>query len=373
MCTLASSSRPQRDGQRRPQLISLLEATANERRDLPLNGFDDRIVAWAIQSGLGPLFYRTAKQAPGNTACRYWNPLKAADLTAQVVIGDQLEAMAEIIDACRGQLPSLTLLKGISIADECYPETHLRLMRDLDFMIERQFFPTVKGLLERLGYRQQCDTPAEQYETHHHAAPFYHREKRVWVEVHHALLSPQRRASKAMVFQPENVFAQLRASDFRGRQVRRLSSELQLVYLATHWAQDFNRIGSLIAVMDTLYLLKHAGNEFRWDWVVNSVHGSIVATYLYLLLSYMDLYQLIRVAPEILSELFLSQTSFGRASLKAAHAIIDRYFVTGQEFGLLSERTVRIVWNTLMLPGPPWRNLMLTPINLSLPYYCRIR
>ena len=42
-------------------------------------------------------------------------------------------------------------------------------------------------------------------------------------------------------------------------EVRRLSLELQLVYLASHWAQDFTRIGGLVALADTIYLLKHAG------------------------------------------------------------------------------------------------------------------
>src|SRR2546427_3485229 len=32
-------------------------------------------------------------------------------------------------------------LKGISIAEECYPEPHLRLMRDLDFLIQKKSLP----------------------------------------------------------------------------------------------------------------------------------------------------------------------------------------------------------------------------------------
>lgn len=48
-------------------------------------------------------------------------------------------------------------------------------------------------------------------------------------------------------------------------EVRRLSLELQLVYLASHWAQDFIRIGGLVALADTIYLLKHAGADFQWE------------------------------------------------------------------------------------------------------------
>src|ERR687897_3778 len=114
-------SRAARIRWRRPELVSLLEAISSERGDLSLNPFNAGTVAWAIQSGLGPLFYRAVKDNPNNSASPHWSALKAADLTARVVVGDHLEAMVEIVDACRGQLPPITLLKGISIAEECYP------------------------------------------------------------------------------------------------------------------------------------------------------------------------------------------------------------------------------------------------------------
>jgi hypothetical protein len=45
--------------------------------------------------------------------------------------------------------------------------------------------------------------------------------------------------------------------------------------------------------------------------------------------------------PQVLRELFMAQPSFGKLNLKAAHAIIDRYYVAGREFGpLLSERNI---------------------------------
>jgi hypothetical protein len=352
---------------RKPQLISLLEAISSGRTDLSLNAFDDRIVGWAIQSGLGPLFYRAVKDNPNNLACPHWYALKAADLTARVVTGDHLEAMGEILDACRGQVLPLTLLKGISIAEECYSEPHLRLMRDLDFLVQKESLPSVKATLKQIGYRQRCDNSTRMYETHHHAAPFFHEEKNVWVEVHHSLLSPKREASRDRIFQPETILCQSRPSQFQGREVRRLSFELQLVYLATHWAQDFRRVGGMVGVVDAIYLLKQAGDELCWDWIVNSVRGSIAATYLYLLLSYLDRYRLVEIDPEILHELFLTQPSFGKISLEAAHAIVDRYSVAGARLGRLNERFVTIAWKTLTLPGPaPW-SLMRAPLDLFVP------
>ena len=158
------------------------------------------------------------------------------------------------------------------------------------------------------------------------------------------------------------------------REVRRLSLELQLIYLASHWAQDFARIGGLVALADTIYLLKHAGADFSWEWILSAVYRSVPATYLYLLLSYMVRYDLVTIGPEIMHELSISQRSFGSLSLKTIHRMIDDYFVRATEFGpLLSERTVGIIWKTLMLPGPTLRKLVLIPVNLSLPQYCRIQ
>jgi Uncharacterised nucleotidyltransferase len=373
----SGSTRPQRKiaqiSSKRPQLISALEAISSGRTDLPLDQLDASAVAWAIQSGFGPLLYRAVYQNPQSSISSHWSSLKAADLTARIVMAEHFEAVGEIIDACGRSVPSLTLLKGISISEECYPEPHLRLMRDVDLLIEKESLSTVKTTLQQLGYRQRSEGAAH-YRTHHHAEPFFHEEKQVWVEVHHALFSPHRRAASAWVFSPQNIAAQLRPSRFQGREVRRLSLELQIIYLAAHWAQDFARVGGMVALADTIYLLKHAGDELSWEWVLSAVYRSLPATYLYLLLSYLKRFDLVEIAPEIIRELSLSQRSFGNLGLKTIHNMIDRYFMAPTRFGpMLSERTVAIIWRTLILPGPIVPKLMLIPLNLSLPQYCRIQ
>jgi hypothetical protein len=358
---------------RRPQLISLLEAISSNREDLALDGFDAATVAWAIQSGLGPLMFRAVRRNPQNAANSHWSSLKAADLTARIVIGEHFQAAREIADACRASLPPLTLLKGISISEQCYPEPHLRLMRDIDLLVAKESLSTVASALHELGY-QQLSNSAARYEKHHHLEPFFHQEKQVWVEAHHGLFSAERRAGSAKLFSRESVAAQSQPSRFQGTEVCRLSLELQLVYLASHWAQDFTRIGGLVALADAIYLLKHAGANFSWDWILTAVNRSIPATYLYLLLSYMVRYDLVKIAPEVIQELSLSQRSFGRLGVKTIHRMIDDYLVKATGFGpLLSERSAGIIWKTLILPGPTLPKLALIPVNLSLPQSCRIQ
>jgi hypothetical protein len=35
------------------------------------------------------------------------------------------------------------LLKGISISEQCYPEPHLRLMRDVDLLVAKESLSTI--------------------------------------------------------------------------------------------------------------------------------------------------------------------------------------------------------------------------------------
>ncbi|HWP58357.1 MAG TPA: nucleotidyltransferase family protein [Candidatus Acidoferrales bacterium] len=359
---------------RRPALLALLEASARGRGDLSLQRFDPGEVAWAIETGLGPLFFRAVRDRRENSAAPGWSWLKGADLTARVIGGDQIQAMAEILDALSGKAPPVTLLKGISIAEEFYPEAHLRVMRDLDFLVPEESLPAVEAELGALGYEKGTNLAAERYRRHHHSAPLYHPERKIWVEVHRALFAPDRRASAVGIFQPKSLFAQRRESDFHGRPVYRLSPELQLAYLAAHWAQEFHRVGSVTALVDAIYLLKGAGARFAWERLLRWVQGNVAATYLYLLLSYLERHRLVEVAPDVMRDLFNQQCSFGRSALRLAHALIDRFLVGGRSFGpLMSQRNVTIVWKTLLLPGPAARNWLLAPINLSLPFSYRIQ
>jgi hypothetical protein len=75
-----------------PQLISL-EAISSDREDLALDEFDAITVAWAIRNGLGPLLYRAVRRNAQGLANSDWTSLKAADLTARIVIGEHFQAL----------------------------------------------------------------------------------------------------------------------------------------------------------------------------------------------------------------------------------------------------------------------------------------
>jgi len=86
------------------------------------------------------------------------------------------------------------------------------------------------------------------------------------------------------------------------------------------------------------------------------------------MLAYRQRYQLIHVPSEVLHGLFVRQHAFGRLNYTIMRRLIDRYLAEGRAFGrVLSCRNLAILWKTLLVPGPPLRNLMLVPWNVSLP------
>jgi hypothetical protein len=357
-----------------PPTVSLLQAAARGRTDLKLATFEAAAIRWALRTGLGPLLCWATKADPEATASPWWPLLRGADLTARVLSAEQREAMCDILDACAGSVPPLTLLKGVSIADQYYPASHLRPMRDLDVLVDRAAVPIVEARLSALGYRPQAQAAAESYANHHHSVPLVHPERGIWVEVHHGLFPPASRAGAAPVFSPQHVSSQLQPSEFCGREVRRLSDELQLVYIATHWAREFRWVGGWLALLDVLFLLARAGGRLDWQRVFSWSCQTVAGTSLYLLLSYLAKHRLSAIEPAILQALRQRQRAFHPVSLAIAHAVVDRYLATGSGARTaFAMRTIDILWRTLLLPGAAWRNLLLVPGCMLLPWRLRMR
>ena len=280
-------------------------------------------------------------------------------MAGRVIADEQLRAVEDIIQACEGQTPPLTLLKGMSICAQHYPERHLRPMRDIDILVDQEAVPIVEAQLYRLGYLQPSAYPPEWLEGSHHIAPMRHPDTGIWVEVHRKLFSSNSEVSSEWVFGPQNLRAERIATECQGRPVNRFSDELQLVYIATHWALGFMRVGGVVAMLDLIYLLRNS-RAIRWERIFKWLDDSCAATYVYLLLSYLARHHLVDIEPGVLDNLFRRQRSFGRMNLAVLHSILDRYVVDGYQFSWLrSERNINRVWNNLLLPGRPSRNALL--------------
>jgi hypothetical protein len=341
-----------------PSLKLLLRAAVEDRTDLVLGDFRPEQIRWAVDSGLGPLLRRATAGDLEARKSPLWPLVEGADLTARVMAGERLDAADELIRACEGRTLPLTLLKGISICEQFYPEPHLRFMGDIDVLAEPTSAPIVEACLLELGYRRRSKYPSEFYEAHHHLTPLFHPRTRVWVEIHRGLFPVHSRVGAERAFGLANVAAELRPSTFRTHPVNRLSDELQVVYIASHWAFGLRRVGGIVGMLDLVYLLGRS-RALRWPRIFEWLNGSLASTYVYVLLSYLSDHRLVALAPDVLGELFARQRSFGRANLKVLHALLDRYVTEGREFGaLVSARNFGILWKELQWPRSPSGNAL---------------
>jgi Uncharacterised nucleotidyltransferase len=349
-----------------PSLLALLWAAHRDRDDLALAAFSESQIKWAVATGLGPLLRQAVACDPKAPASPYWPLVHGADLTAQVLAAEQLEATAEIIDACHPRLPPLTLLKGISICEEHYPTPHLRPMRDIDVLVPEAVVPDVEAILHNLGYREHLEQQVEFYRNHHHSVPLVHPRTGIWVEVHRRLAPSRHWLSGGDAFRPEYVRSSIRPSTFRGLPVNRLSDELQVPYIASHWALSsklIRDVGGMIAMLDLIYLLKRA--PLRWDEILTHLDGSVASAHLYLLLDYLYRYRLVEVPAEVIGRLVRMQRCLDRTGRVILHWIVDRYVVGGRRYGgLMTARNIEIAWKTLLWPGSPLGNLARVPWNL---------
>lgn len=113
--------------------------------------------------GLGPILYAQLKrrglidQVPATVA----KALKQA-YTSQLLIEDlrqlELRRIARALE--KNALPSL-IVKGAAFAYTLYPEPHLRMRGDTDFLISEPSRQAVARVLESLGYSRELQIPGE--------------------------------------------------------------------------------------------------------------------------------------------------------------------------------------------------------------------
>jgi hypothetical protein len=345
-----------------PALIRLLHAAGQDRADLSLGDFSANEIRWAVATGLGPWLLRCTARDPEAKASSLWPLVHGADLTARMIVADQLDTLEEIVVECEGHVPPLTLLKGISVCERYYPAPHLRAMGDLDILVDPGDVAAVESRLLGLGYRR--DSPLEDWAMSHHTAPLIHPDRRVWVEIHHRLMPPTSHIGADPAFDLDTVAAARRPSTFRGRPVHHLSPDMELVYFATHWGYWLRPTRAMFGVLDVIRLLG-AEPTLSWEAVFGRLRGSVAAMHVYLLLSYLHRRGLARIEGDLLRDLFRYQTVLGRINLATLHVLVDQYVIGGRPFGpIVSRQRFDTIWTTLVVPRRPALNLLATVLKL---------
>ena len=182
------------------------------------------------------------------------------------------------------------------------------------------------------------------------------------MEVHRGLFPPASPLGRDRLFRRETLEQERQPSTFHGHAVFRLSPELQLVYIAAHWAMGFQPIGGLIALLDATYLLQQTAGALDWGRLLAWLEGSAAAAPLYLLLTYLDASHLVDLPSEVLPQLRTRQHALSPTRLALGHWLVHQYFVAGHPSGRILSNYGWILWLTLLFgPGALAAKLLRAP------------
>jgi hypothetical protein len=289
-------------------------------------------------------------------------------MVAQLTMSDALDALEEMLAASADIAREIILLKGISTCQYLYPMPHLRTMGDIDLLVPVHSQQRFETLLFDLGYRQQSNRSAGYYETHHHSMPFFHPARKIWVEVHTALFSNTDAASDP-VFSPSHVRSQTVPITFRGNATNRLNPEQEMIYIATHWALERKCFaGGVLPFVDLALLIRRHGHALDWENVCGRLRDSRAASYLYLMLRFLEKHDVVSIPAPVMRQLsVVQQYSLGRNET-LLHGMIESYSMRGKPFGrVTTEATLGIIWDTLLTPQAAWKNVLKIPGNILFP------
>jgi Uncharacterised nucleotidyltransferase len=332
-----------------------------------VDGVSDHQLRYVREAGLAPLLYRAVANSIGRLPTDMRDALLSADLTAQVRHGNLADTANDVIDVCGDMKVPVTLLKGISISEQLYPLPHLRPMGDIDILVPEDAGETVESALRRRGYVPLLNHKLD--EESYHLVPLLHPEWGVWVEVHTGLFPERASLRRNLLFSPSHLAAESVVSMFHGRQVIRLSRELQLVYVASSWIRDLSTDEShpsfVPPLLDAIYLLKASRQELDWERLLSCLDNEMAIASLYLMLAYLCKHGLAQAAHPVLPRLASRQNVVGGLEEKMIHAMVDHYLLGGRPFTRLFHSSR--IWATLLTSASRTTKLLSLPWNIFFP------
>lgn len=330
-------------------LISLLKY-AYHGSDIPVTDLDDaNQIDWIVETGLGPLLHYAISKNPAPLSAEITQKLLSSALGSQFIADAQHEALEEIIKCSGNFTTPITLLKGMSISSEYYPVPYTRVMRDIDILVAPEDLKEAEASLFDLGYKQESKLPADFYSNHQHSMPFYDSRNDVWVEVHVKLFGDARPQAAISAFDSMNIQKETVPSKFNGLQVCRLSLELQLAYLAVHWAQRFDPLGGLNVFFDILYLLRNEYENVDWDRFKPWLADPLLSTSVYLCFRFLQKYEICDLEEEVLDHIVKTHPSLSGIRRALFFRIVDDFYLRGKPFNrVLTSHNLSVLWDSLV-------------------------
>lgn len=242
-------------------------------------------VAWAAEHRLGPIaHYLAVPVAPQLAACLKRSRTMAA--STEVLRATWTGPLLARLLAC-GVEP--IVFKGLGVAHGYYPSPGLRILGDLDILVQRSDLKASIAAAESVGFRQvYCDPLAISY----HLEEQYHVPMIAgtnYLELHHALY---RECSRSFL---RDVLAAATPMDVYGVPVRALTPADLFIVLAVHWATSDP--GSLWVWLLDLLLIGRRLHATDWSRVVARAIEHGLASFIVLVLDALAVVWNVTTAP----------------------------------------------------------------------------
>lgn len=297
----------------------------------------DRQLRWLLDGGLGALLHHATRAQPEVLPERWREALLSAELTARLRHAALEASVRELVCACAALGIEPTLLKGVSVSEQLYPQPHLRPMSDFDVLLPPQHHAEVEAALTAAGGGwERLEFPTQP--GMHHDAPLRHRAHGGIVELHRSLFPTYSPLSAGTLFAPAQVLARAQASRWHGEPVRRLPPELQLPYIAASWFNDLSDMrvhpSFLPSLFDALLLLRRFGATLDWARLRGWLDNDLARGCLYVLLAYLPRFGAAPAPADFMAWLRAGQRAVGPLQLRLIHRMLDGHLVAARPWTL---------------------------------------
>ncbi len=351
-------------------IITFIEAVKNNTSDLDPGLYKSEVINYILNCGLGPLFFNCIQGSPHSKEHPYYSLLLGSSLTSQILIGNHVDSIRNILQIDPSMTERVVLLKGISTSLRYYPAPYMRTMGDIDILVHKDFQNTLENICKELGYHQESTLPDEFYETHHHTAPYYNSTNKVWIEIHSALFSSPSTVCYDNVFSINNIFNETIYLDIDGINACFLKPEFELVYICSHWAEAPNWMKSLTQLLDMILIINANNTNFDWAKILKWTDDSMLAPQLFIVMSFLKKHDLATIPDIVIEELSDKNIYLNAISIYILHTIMEKYILSGKPFGrAFTIHNIDIIWSTLLLGKNPAliKTLIILPLNLLFP------
>jgi len=301
--------------------------------------------------GLGPLAWTLRANGRLSASNDSLELLQGADLTSRLLHGRTSRAVSDLLAEFSQRQIRVTLLKGISIADQYYDPPWCRIMGDVDLLVADQDLAEAASMIESFGY---VPDEAETLELpHHHLPAVRNPDSGVIIELHSELFRPNSPPSRCSLFSSGRWREYTAPSHFGDEGAQRFAPEYQLAYTIAHWATERKWPTNVFAYADCALIVAASGH-FDWSRFVRWMHDcewfGAVAT---IMLSCLAAHDLLQPAPPVVDAMRSYRRRLGGHNVDFMRQLVTTIPLSGGLHGRkwLDDSRGRTLWRHMLEPG----------------------